>query len=416
MRAVLQWIVSNSPLMVLALILATLAWVVALEEGDPTQEGHYGQAIPIMLSEPPEGMLIVGEYEDSVEFTLRAPRSVWSSLGVEHFTATVDLAGLGAGIHQVPVEWALNKQPSQVVLVDPEYITLRLEPEAEQTVPVRVKIEGEPQVGHDQRTPIVTPREVTVSGPATYVARVEEAVAQVSVDGASTDIKGEFRLQLLDSEGQSVPDVTLAPESVAVHIPIKRSAFYRPLVVKVVLTGTYASGYRITDISVDPPSVTIFGVPDVIDALPGYIETEPINLEGAQGDVVDRPTLKVPPNVSIVLDEQPVVRVAIEPIQSSLTVVITPTLQGLDPGFTSTVSPKTIELILSGPLPLLETLGGDDVRVVLDVFGLERGTHQIEPQIVVPEGLIAQSILPATVQVEIFIAPTPTATEPAAED
>ena len=111
------------------------------------------------------------------------------------------------------------------------------------------------------------------------------------------------------------------------------------------------------------------------------------------------------------MDEQPIVTVSIEPIQSSQTAVITPEIQGLNPGFTFTVSPETVEVILSGPLPLLETLGPDDVRVVLDLFGLSEETHQIEPQIVVPEGVTAQSINPATVQVEIFVAITPTLTD-----
>jgi YbbR domain-containing protein len=193
-----------------------------------------------------------------------------------------------------------------------------------------------------------------------------------------------------------------------VRIPIELSIRYRPLVVKVVLTGEYAPGHRITEISVDPSSVTVFGAPGIVAALPGFIETEPIDLEGAQADVVAYPSLNVPPNVSVIMDEQPVVTVSIEPIQSSQTVVITPEIQGLDPGFTCTVSPATVEVILSGPLPLLEALETDDARVVLDLFDLPVGTHQIEPQIVVPEGVTAQSVNPATVQVEILAAPTPT--------
>ena len=111
------------------------------------------------------------------------------------------------------------------------------------------------------------------------------------------------------------------------------------------------------------------------------------------------------------MSEQPVVQVSVEAVQSSLTVVVTPTIQGLGPGLTSTVAPETAELILSGPLPVLEALEDGDVRVVLDLFGLGPGTHPIEPGIVVPEVVTAQSILPATLQVEIFVAPTPTPTE-----
>jgi hypothetical protein len=154
---------------------------------------------------------------------------------------------------------------------------------------------------------------------------------------------------------------------------------------------------------VDPPTVTVFGTPNIIGALPGFIETEAIDTEGAQADVIERPALNAPPNVAVVPGQQPVeVRVAVEAIQSSLTMEITPAIQGLGPSLTSTVSPQTVEVILGGPLPLLETLEADDVRVVLDLFGLPLGTHQIEPQVVVPEGITAQSILPPTVQVEIL--------------
>ncbi len=411
MKATLRWIASNAPLMLLALILATLAWVAALEEGDPTLNERYPQAIPVAPSEPPEGMVIVGEFDERVQVTVRAPRSVWNSFKVDDFTVTVDLAGLDAGVHQVPVQVTLNKKPSRVVLVEPEYVTLELESEAERTVPVRVHVEEEPALGYLMRAPIVTPREVTVSGPSTYVTRVVEAVTQVSVQDATADIEEEFQLQLQDSEGQPVPNVALAFDTVSVHVPIELSAYYRPLVVKVTLEGQIPSGYLITDISVEPPSVTVFGAPRVVAVLPGYIETEPIDLEGVQADIVERPALNVPPNVAVVIGEQPVVRISIEPVQSSLTMEIVPELQGLEPGLAAIVSPETVEIILSGPLPLLETLEADDVRVVLDLFDLPRGTHQVEPQIVVPEGVTAQSMLLATVQVEIFVASTPASVE-----
>ena len=411
MRTAVRWMASNVALMLLALVLASLAWVVAVEQEDPTLEGRYTQTIPVVLSEPPEGMVLVGEFDEQVQVTVRAPTSVWSTFEVDDFTVTADLESLEAGIHKVPVEVTLDKPPSRVVLVEPEYVTLELEPEAERTVPIRVQVKGEPPLGYLMRTPIVMPSQVTISGPSTYVAQVVEAVTQVSVQDADAEVEGEFRLQPQDSEGQPVPYVTLAVDKVNVRVPIELSVYYRPLAIKVILEGRLASGYRITEVSVEPPSVTVFGVPDVTAALPGFIETEPINVEGAQADVVARPALNVPPNVSIIMDEQPVVQVSIEAIQSSMTVVITPTIQSMEPGFTATVSPDTVEVILSGPLPLLDSLEANDVRIVLDLFKLPQGTHQIEPQMVVPEGVIAQSVNPATVQVEIFPGPTPTSIE-----
>lgn len=393
--------------MVLALVLASLAWVVAMEEGDPTLEERYSQPIPVTPPEPPEGMVLVGKFDARVQVTIRAPKSVWDALKADDFTASADPTGLDVGVHQVPIQVTLDRQPSQVVFFEPEYVTLELDAQAERSVPVHVQIEGVPTLGYLKRAATMVPREVAVSGPSTYVTRVVKAFASVSVQDANVNVEGEFPLQPQDSEGQPVPYVTLTPEVVKVRIPIEPSGYYRPLAVKVVLKGQIASGYRITNISVEPPTVVVFGAPEVIEALPGYIEA-PVDVEGAQAHVIERPALNVPPNVAVVPGQQVEVKVSVEAIPSSLTVEITPALQGLGPGLTATVSPETVEVILSGPLPRLETLEADDVRVVLDLFGLPRGMHQVKPHVVVPEGVTAQSINPATVQVEILTAPTPT--------
>ncbi len=402
MTAALRWIASNVALMVLALVLATVAWVVAVEGEDPTNEEQYSQAIPVAQPELPQGMILVGEFEEQVQVTIRAPESVWESLTVEDFTATLDLTGLDAGGYSVPVQVTLNKHPSRLILVEPERVTLKLEAKVEKTVDVHVQIDGNPTLGYLILTPTMVPRQVMVSGPNTYVDQVVEAFAQVSVEDANADVEGEFQLQPRDSKGQIVPYVTLEIESVSMRIPIEPSGHYRSLSVKVVLEGQIASGYSNPHISVEPPAVTVFGAPNVISALPGFIETEPISVEEAQAAIIVRPALNVPEGVTTVSGQQVEVRIAIEPIQSSLTMEVVPELEGLEPGLTTTISPEVVEVILSGPLPLLETLEEGDVRVVLDLFGLPLGTHQIEPQIVVPEGVTAQSILPATVQVEIF--------------
>jgi len=51
-----------------------------------------------------------------------------------------------------------------------------------------------------------------------------------------------------------------------------------------------------------------------------------------------------------------------------------------------------------------------DVRVVLNLVGLEPGLHNLEPEVIVPEGLRTESIVPRTVPVEVRLLPVPTAT------
>jgi YbbR domain-containing protein len=413
-KAALSWLASNLPLMILALILAPLVWFVAVEEEDPTIEEQFSQPVPIKLSGLPEGMVVVDDVErtEYVQFTVRAPQSVWNSLEVDDFTASINLAGLGPGTYEAFVQWTLDKQPSRVLEVEPQSVTLSLDRQIERAVPIHVQVVGKPALGYLRRALILEPSEVTVIGPSTYATRAVEATASISVQDVSTDVEGRFQLQLRDSEGKSIPHVTFTPEVVNARVPIEQSSYYRSLPIRVVLEGQVAPGYRVTDITVEPPTITLFGAPDILDALAGFIETQPINVDGVQEDVIERPVLNKSPDVMVVPGQELVrVEVSIEAIQSSLTVNVAPGIQGLEPSFTATVSPDTVEVILSGPLPRLETLEAEHVRIILELFGLPAGIHQIEPLIVAPEGLTVQSVNPATAQVEIVALPTPTPTE-----
>ena len=72
----------------------------------------------------------------------------------------------------------------------------------------------------------------------------------------------------------------------------------------------------------------------------------------------------------------------------------------------SQVAPNNVDVILSGPLPLLDTLSPQDVRVVIDVTDLEEGTHQLTPKVeILVSDIVVESILPGTVEVVISRTP-----------
>jgi YbbR domain-containing protein len=412
-KAALRWIASNLPLAVLSLILATVAWTVAVEESDPVRTERYLQTIPIGTIGRPDGMFIVGGVNERVQVTVRAPESIWNSLRLEDFEAIVDLAGVEPGTHELPVVVTLKKQPAEVLLVEPQTITLELQPWVERAIPVEVQVEGVPALAYLTRTLAMTPTHVMVSGPSSYVDQVACVSARVSIQNASADVDEELALAALDAAGQSVPLVTLDTDVVQVLIPVELREDFRTLTVKPIREGLVAPGYTITGFSVEPAEVTVSGAPEAIAALPGFIETEAISVEGAESNVVAHPALNVPSDVALLPGQQISVTFLVEAIESSLTIEITPTLEGLAPGLAATVSPETVEVFLTGPLPELEEMAPGDVRVVLDLFDLKPGTYQVEPQVVVPDGVTKHSILPSIVQVEVIIAPTvtPTPTE-----
>lgn len=410
MRTALRWLWSNLGLILLSMALSTLIWATAVEQENPTVEQAFPSAIPVSLTNVPEGMIAYGQTDARVSVVLRAPQSVWKALRSEDIRASVNLSGLKPGTHALPVQVQVGLGPVQVRRVEPSTLLVYLEKMTQSEVPVRVRLEGNPPLGYIARPPETGALTVTVSGPTSLVAQVVEAQAVASVEDRRADVDGELDLKPYDAQGKEVPYITLMPSRISVHVAVEQLSGFRDLAVTARLTGRVASGYRISGITVDPPVVTVYGAPEVISQIPGYLETAPLELENTKESLEVRLPLVAPEGVSLLMKEPVVtVRVTVVPIEGSMTVRRPVEVQGLAPGLTATVAPEEVEVILNGPLPVLEELRPEDVRVLVDLFGLNPGRYSLEPQVVVtPQGVVVGAVLPATVQVEISLPVTPT--------
>jgi YbbR domain-containing protein len=185
------------------------------------------------------------------------------------------------------------------------------------------------------------------------------------------------------------------------------------VVVKAVLVGQIASGYRLTNITVSPPAVTVFSTdPSLVEKLPGYIETTPINLNGSQDGLDLSLGLNLPNGVQVVGDQSVQVQIGVAAIEGSLSITrLNVNVSGLADGLNAQVSPETVDIILSGPLPILDTLTADRIMVSVDLTGQGPGTYQLVPRVQMPStDLKLESVLPGSIEVTITQAPTPTPT------
>jgi YbbR domain-containing protein len=151
--------------------------------------------------------------------------------------------------------------------------------------------------------------------------------------------------------------------------------------------------------------------PEKVIALPGYVETNPLDLTGLNDDVDIRATLNLPEGVSLAGEESVLVRLSIAALEGSLPISLPVEIVGLSPEFEAIVSPETVELLLIGPLPILNNLNPAGLRVSVNVSGLEPGVYQVEPVVdLLPSQVNVASMLPQQVEVTIRPAPTPTVT------
>lgn len=406
---------ANFRTFLLALVLGIAVWVSAVTSADPDEIRLYPSPVPLEIVGKAPTLIITSDVPNTVEVTLRAPRSVWEQLNATERSvqATLDLSGLDAGEHEVAVQIRVLARPYQIVLASPVTVTVKLEPVATRTLTIEKLVSGIPALGYQPGEAVLSPETVLISGPESLVNQAVHARVVINLANVRENLEQALPIQILDENNTVLQGLTLTPETVQVSMPVSQQGGFRDVAVKVIVTGQIAPGYRLENISVFPPVVTVFASnPDLVASLPGVVETQPLDLQGADEDITTRLALNLPENVTLVGAQTVQVTVGISPIQTSLTLLNQEVhVIGLGKGITARILPQTVDVIISGPLPTLDSLTPQDVIVTVDVSGLGPGTHQLTPLVdILLENVEVESILPGTIEVVLSLPGTPTVT------
>jgi YbbR domain-containing protein len=399
----------------LALVLGISVWVSAVSAADPNEEQAFPNPISLQVIGKDPSLIITSELPASVEVWLRAPRSVWEVLITreDSVRAIVDLTGLSAGEHTVPVQITVDRRPYQLVLVNPTTLSIDLEAMTTQTFPLVLSLMGQPAAGYQAGDASMDLTEVTASGPTSLIEQVAQTRVVVNLDGIRESIDESLQIQVVDAQNKPLKGLTISPESVRVSVLISQQGGFRDVAVKVIVEGQQAVGYRIENISVFPPVITVFAKdPELVNALPGVVQTQPLDLQDRRENVSTRLSLDLPDNITIIGSKTVQVQVSISPIQTSITLSNQQiNVNGLSAGLSAQVFPPSVDVIISGPVPVLDALTSKDITVFVDCKGLGVGDYQLEPKVDPSvDNVLVESILPSTVEVVIGLPPTATPT------
>ena len=406
----------NLATIITALVLAVTVWVSAVVAADPNEERIFPESIPLEVTNIPEDMILVGQIPSSVQATLSAPRSLWEQLlvDIDLIHAKVDLSGKVPGQYRLPVELEIALQPVRVISIVPEEVGLILEERLLVEKDIQVNLIGEPALGYELLRSTISRKKVKIEGPQSIVSQVNKVVVNLEITNARETIVKELVLRALDENEQQVTGITLDPEKVIVTQEFLQSGGYRDLAVLVETTGRVASGYRVANISAEPLTVTVFSSePEVVAGMPGFIQTEPLDLSGAKEPIDENLLLNLPEGVILVSEKQTVhVRVDVAVIESSLSMQIKVEPVGLSSEQVAQISPIELGVIVSGPIPVLDVLNPKDIVIIVELSDLEPGTYLLQPEVVsLPEGVVIESIIPETIEVIITVGePTQTPT------
>jgi len=404
--ALIRWLGRNISALLLAFILASIVWASAVTSVDPNEEHEY--SVPIEVIGQDTNIEVMSEIQEQLRMTLYAPRSILDDINKETniLRAWVDLSGLGRGNHSITVQYSIPPEirPLRLVDLNPRSVEISLEELGTKNLPIQTKTLGTPGLGYQQGSTVWSDDEVQISGRVSDIERVMTVESLLDITGANEDINIMVPLLPRDSNGDLVSEVTLTPDQVAVTQTITLQGGYRKMVVKVVTVGEVAEGYKLTGVDNDPSNVMVFSSDlALIEQLPRYIETEILDITDATENIDTVLALNLPENVSVIGDPNITIQVGVAPIEGSVSITRKVEIISIMPGLSATVSPDTVEVIILGPIPTLQNLRDVDVRVIIDLSGLEEGVYQLNPEaIILPDRLELEVIFPDTLEVEIL--------------
>lgn len=392
-----------------SLALAFFVWVIATFQSDPIQQQPFAERIPIQIT-PDAGLLITSAQpaDQQTRLVIRAPRSVLDLLTREEIEVWADLTGLGPGAHTVELQSRLARQPATIVDMSPRQMRVVLESADARQVPLRAVVTNEPPAGFSREEPHfdVNLNQVEVTGPASRVAEVVAAQASLNLNNQRSPYEADMRLVAVDADGNPVADVVLDPQIVHVTVNIQRRDDVREVTVRPNIQGAPPDGYVLSSLSYSPQAVLVSGSPAQLASLPDVLSTQPVDLTNRTSSF----SLTVPvvlPSADLLLltDQVITVTVEINPLTTSRQFEGVPVeIIGLQNGMAARPAPNQVTVLLTGPQPELKDLAAQDVRVAVDVNGLDVGSHSLTPTVSIRQGQIPAtnvSVLPAEIDVDI---------------
>lgn len=395
------------PLILISILVSLTVWILAVTSSDPSVTGEYPNAVPIEIIGQSTNLVVTNDLPEKVTISLRAPTSIWNTLneGKGNVRAFIDLSGVTAGEVSIPVQVQVGIKPVEIVTYSPQMVDLVLEPLTSKQFDIVVVTRGALPVGYQSDEPVLSETTVVVSGAESLVAQVTEVRAVVDLSQVRSDINETITLQPVDINGLVVGDVTVTPDKITLLQTVTQRGGYRNVVVIVVTEGQVRQGYRLSSITVNPPTVTVYSTDTAaVDALPGSIQTRVINLVDRQDDFTEIVELNLPASMQVIGSSLVEVRVDIEPVVSSIALSDIPLAEiGLASNLKASFLPEKANVIITGPLPILDTIFVSDVRVLIDLTGYLPGTYSIaNPKLSLNiPGLMIESISPITFEVTI---------------
>ncbi len=265
----------------LSLMAAMTLWLYVVESRNEDVEQAYKnigvqiQGLDVLRD---NGMTVIEGADTKVNVTVVGKRDALLNVRQDKFLATVDVSNIPSpGEYNLQYTVSANTEGARISDKNPRLITLKIDRMTNKSVPVRLKVIGQPPEGYSLAGDcLVSPTAVEIQGPEADLAKIEYAYVEVDVSELRQTATQRAAYTLMTAEDQPADTSRITSEDPAVDVttPVYKAGS-APLVLDLILPEGLPEG--LVSYVIEPSSVEIKGDSDALAAV-NSIELGSVNL------------------------------------------------------------------------------------------------------------------------------------------
>jgi YbbR domain-containing protein len=388
-----KFLENNTVVKGIAFVLAFMLWMIVSLDDQPQspvrqQEGELTIDNVKVEAVYDEELYSIMEMEDTVQVLVSGRRALLNlnMLKADPYRVYVDLTGLGAGEHRVPLKY--EGFPAELrVEIMPRFVRVVLEEKELKPFPVLIETTGNQKEGFKLGVPVIDPKEVHVIAPSSILEQVAFVKGFVNVDKAGETITQNVNLKVYDQQGNEIP-AEVSPDVVGVEVPVTSPSVRVPL--KINWINELPEGISFAGVDAKLKEVEVFAPLNVLEGVTEVQATVDLaKIERTQTLPYDIPLekgwLRVEPDQA-----QIEVRVGatLERTYSKIPITVVGLREEFELEF---IDPENGELTMDvlGSRERLDQVGANDIQASIDVSELSSGRHLVPLNYILPAHLEA---------------------------
>lgn len=384
---------NNTFFKVISVVIACIIWIV-VAMNMKTDIPREIKEVPVTMDNQTSfitrmGLTIIGDESLFVDVTIEGQRLVVGSIKPEDIAVSVDLGSVnGAGNFSLPlVAENVSGKDFAISSISPSTVNLKFDRMVTKKFNVDVKMEGlvVPEEGYLMEEAVVSPTQVSVTGPDTDIAKIAKCVVSVDHEGSLTKTTAfTSDIVLLDKDGNKIETsgLTMDVKQAEVTVPILKTV---DLPVKVeFLNAPTNLDLEELEYAVSNETVTVAGPVDEIDKyseiILGYIDFKALDLESNFTFDVELPEnfINVAHTETVMVTFDWTDMVAKEFTVTNLSLVNVPSDYDA-----RLLTDRVTKVKIIGPAQVLETMTADDLVGQIDLSKRSVETGQFKTAVTI---------------------------------